>query len=136
MKTPFTVERSGRELTVTISWEVKGTLQTWNEPRPYGMRYASESMSEATVDDVELTHEEWPQGFSDGDLTPEEFKRARAEAMEKAEEAPTIASLRENEPHGLLERIAVVEAGGILVTTWGHQIPKAHSNTVKPLHPS
>jgi hypothetical protein len=49
---------------------------------------ASESMSEATVDDVELTHEEWPQGFSAGDLTPEEFKRARAEAMEKAEEAP------------------------------------------------
>jgi hypothetical protein len=85
MKTPFTVERSGRELTVTLSWEVKRTLQTWNEPRPYGMGYASESMSEATV---ELTHEEWPQGFSDGELTPEEFKRARAEAMEKAEEAP------------------------------------------------
>jgi hypothetical protein len=88
MKTAFTVERSGRELTVTLSWEVKGTLQTWNEPRPYGMGYASESMSEATVNDVELTHEEWPQGCSDGDLTPDEFKRARAEAMEKAEEAP------------------------------------------------
>ena len=88
MKTAFTVERSGRELTVTLSWEVKGTLQTWNEPRPYGMGYASERMSEATVNDVELAHEEWPQGFSDGELTPDEFKRARTEAMEKAEEAP------------------------------------------------
>jgi len=75
-------------LTVTLSWEVKGTLQTWNEPRPYGMGYASERMSEATVNDVELAHEEWPQGCSDGELTPDEFKRARTEAMEKAEEAP------------------------------------------------
>jgi hypothetical protein len=45
-------------------------------------------MSEATVNDVELTHEEWPQGCSNGELTPDEFKRARAEAMEKAEETP------------------------------------------------
>jgi len=48
----------------------------------------SERVAQTTVNDVELTHEEWPQGFSDGELTPDEFKRARAEAMEKAEETP------------------------------------------------
>ena len=88
MKATFTVARSGREFTVTLTWEVNGTVQTWNEPRPYGMGFASESMSEALVDDVELIHEEWPKDFPDGELTLKEFKTARAEAMEKAEEAP------------------------------------------------
>jgi hypothetical protein len=52
------------------------------------MGFASERMSDASVDDAEITHEEWPGGFTDGDLTPEEFKAARTEAMEKAAEAP------------------------------------------------
>ena len=88
MKTTFIVERSGQEVTVALQWEIRGTVREWSEHHPYGMGFASERMSDASVDDAEITHEEWPEGFTDGELTPEEFKTARAEAMEKAEEAP------------------------------------------------
>ena len=88
MKTTFTVERSGREVTVTLHGRLgeqsrSGTsiiLTGWDLPARGCPMLPSTTLG--------LTHEEWPQGFSDGELTPEEFKRARAEAMEKAEEAP------------------------------------------------
>jgi hypothetical protein len=88
MNTTFTVERAGRELDVKLTWSVDGTVDAWKEHHPYGMGTATEEMADYSIYDVNLLHEVWPDAFKNESVTEEEFARARAEALEKAREAP------------------------------------------------
>lgn len=88
MDTTFTVIRNGEEVELDLTWDVYGNINQWEERHPYGDTTVGEPMSEVDITGVELTKEEWPEGMTNEEMTPEELELATKQAVTKAEEDP------------------------------------------------